>query len=97
MLFRAPKVATRPRRHLAIAMDQVISTQMVPSIGTHIHDLTELAKCPPEKQFSSHWAVETLCMLSVATAKPVHKMHGNSFNASVNFCTSVAGHMQASS
>ena len=26
------------------------------------HDITGLAKCPPEKQTSSHQTVETLCM-----------------------------------
>ena len=25
-------------------------------------DITESAKCHPEKQTSSHWTVETLCM-----------------------------------
>ena len=25
-------------------------------------DITGLAKCPPEKQTQSHWAVEALCM-----------------------------------
>ena len=28
----------------------------------HIHDFTGLAKCPPEKQISSHWPIEILCM-----------------------------------
>ena len=27
------------------------------------HDVTGLAKCPPEKQTSYHWTVEALCMV----------------------------------
>ena len=30
------------------------------------YDITRLAKCPLEKHTSSHWPVETLCILSVA-------------------------------
>ena len=63
----SPHHTTRPRRRLANDGNSSRSwpAQLVPSIGAillTVHDITGLAKCPPEKQTRSHWTVETLCI-----------------------------------
>ena len=50
------------RRQGSCEQFQALATQLVPSISTNVSncDITGLAKCPPEKQTSPHWSVETL-------------------------------------
>ena len=73
-----------------LAIVPIEGNRLMPSIGAIllICDITGLAQCPPEKQISSHWPVETLCM-SVAMILLSNKID-------FSFCADMEGFYKSS-